>query len=280
MNIDAVAAGEAFERHGVLSVPHLVEDDVVAVFKTDLQTRIRNAYDAGQRITAFDKLTGDHDRDPLFLDSGASAVVIHEPLALAWKAKPNWEEYESAVARVGHGLHAIAGPVADWLRAGPLAEITRATGLRHPQVIETMYVRKSRWAEALPLHIDHSYLWTTPPTVQVVWLALDPAGPMNGGLVVSDEGRVRADTRLVRAADEASVVQLAPVEEAWRAKAIRTRNVTCEVGDAVVVDGLVPHGSGPGSARTTRDVLAVHVVDGDADWAQTNYLGNATPLTL
>ncbi|MEV4118402.1 phytanoyl-CoA dioxygenase family protein [Micromonospora sp. NPDC049645] len=274
---------EQYARLGTARIPRMVSPAVVEQLKAELYSLIRRAHEAGQRIAAFDKVDGSHDRDPLFLDSGRAATVFHEPVALGWTGPVELPRYTDAVARVGHGLHAREGAVLDWLRGGDLASWCRLTGRRRPAVIETMYVRKSRWSEPLPPHLDHTYLWTDPPSVQVFWLALDRADETNGGLLVDTRGPVsELRHRLVRHGDEAKLVALPTVnpDPPPIDHGARLTLVPCDPGDVVVVDGLVLHGSGASDGVRTRDALAVHVVDLACAWAPENYLGDMTPYEL
>ena len=270
-------------RRGAARIPQLAGPEAVRLLKSELYTLIRAGYEAGQRVAAFDKVDGSHDRDPLFLDSGLAATVFHEPVARTWPTTVDLDEYTDAVARVGHGLHARPGAVRNWLNESGLGEWSRLTGRRRPAVIETMFVRKSRWSENLPPHLDHTYLWTDPPSVQVFWLALDRADERNGGLLVDTRGPVPGPRhRLVRHGDEAKLVPVvdAPTEAYPFADLAALTPVRCDPGDAVVVDGLVLHGSGIPEESRGRDALAVHVVDLECAWASTNYLGNMTPYEL
>ncbi|MEU8189194.1 phytanoyl-CoA dioxygenase family protein [Micromonospora carbonacea] len=277
------AFADEYARHGSARLPGLVPADIVRRLKSELYSLIRSAHSADQKIAAFDKVDGSHDRNPLFLDSGRSATVFHEPCALEWAGRVGIDQYTEAVARVGHGLHAFPGAVRDWLDGSGLGEWSRVTGRHRPAVIETMFVRKSVHSEPLPPHLDHTYLWTDPPSVQVFWIALDRADRTNGGLLVDHCGPVPGPThRLVRHADEARLVRLPePAADP------RTRHgldaltlIPCDPGDAVAVDGLVLHGSAGSDGTRPRDALAVHVVDLDCEWATTNYLGHMTPYEL
>ncbi|MFF3869877.1 phytanoyl-CoA dioxygenase family protein [Micromonospora sp. NPDC001898] len=272
-----------YAERGSARIPALVPAGTVDRLKSELYSLIGAAHAAGQRVAAFDKIDGSHDRDPLFLDSGMAATVFHEPVALTWTDQVGIERYTDAVARVGHGLHAIPGAVRDWLGGSELGEWSRRTGRRRPAVIETMFVRKSAWSDPLPPHLDHTYLWTDPPSVQVFWIALDRADESNGGLLVDERGPVPGPShRLVRHADEARLVPLSDAvpDPRLRDGLDALTLVPCDPGDAVAVDGLVLHGSAESDGSRPRDALAVHVVDLDCAWAGTNYLGRMTPHEL
>jgi phytanoyl-CoA hydroxylase len=270
-----------YQDTGYEVFPGALRPDQVAGLKQELYVLIERARTAGQRVTAFDKVNGSHDRDPLFLDSGDTATVFHEPTALSWTGPVDAATWADAVGRVGHGLHAIPGPVRDWLAGSPLGRISRATGRRRPAAIESMYVRKSRWAEPLPAHLDHTYLWTDPPSVQVFWIALDRTGADNGGLLVDPRGpRPGSPTRLVRDGDEATIIPVAGVADE-SVSLDQLRLVECEPGDLVLVDGLLLHGSdATRGAASARDALAIHVVDLECEWSPRNYLGHVTPFEI
>jgi phytanoyl-CoA hydroxylase len=280
---DVAAFARAYSECGVARVDRAVTLGQVARLKKELYRFIQIGYESSQEIAAFDKEGGSHDRNPLFLDSGSSATVFHEPVAMQSTERGSLEQYTGAVARVGHGLHVIAGEVRDWLLSSDIGDLSRATGRARPAVIESMYVRKSPWSEPLPPHIDHTYLWTDPPSVQVFWLALDRAGAGNGGLMVDVGGRLPGSPiRLVRTADEASLVDVPeyPRSALFDARLTDLRIVDCRPGDGVFVDGLVMHGSDACGNGRPRDALAIHVIDMSCRWSDRNYLGQAVPLEL
>lgn len=282
-DIDTASFAVVYSDRGVAKVNGMATASEVALLKGQLYRFIGAAYDSDQDIAAFDKDTGSHDRNPLFLDSGSSATVFHEPETLQWTDRGPRERYIEAVARVGHGLHIIPGAVHDWLLSSGVGDLSRSTGRTEPAVIESMYVRKSRWSEALPPHIDHTYLWTDPPSVQVFWLALDRADALNGGLMVDMRGRVPGSpTRLVRTGNEASIIPVPEFADSVldRATLDDLHLIECMPGDGVFVDGLVMHGSGTCKSGRSRDALAIHIIDMSCQWSQRNYLGRAVPLEL
>ena len=281
--MDVELLRKEYSRRGFVQLGNLLSSSLVDDFKADLTSRIEQAYTSRQPVAAFDKANGSHDRNPIFLDSGSSATVLHEPIAFDWHSLPDFGQYAECVARIGHGLHVVHGPVQEWLPSSPLGTYSRASGRIRPAVVETMYVRKSRWADPLPPHLDHTYLWTDPPSVQVVWIALDHADQSNGALLVDLAGPHRqSPRRLVRHGDEATLRDVDGVP-ADRLDHTRLRDLTlipCNSGDGIMIDGLVAHGSGTSMSGASRDALAVHIVDLECEWAETNYLGNMVPLEL
>lgn len=253
--------------------------------KRDLYDHIAVAFENGQRLRTLDARVNLH-ADRLAGAPGSSPVVFHAPAACGELAAARWQEYADAVALVGHDLHARPGPVRDWLMSAPIGALSRATGRRQPTVIQSMYVRKNRWSDPLPPHTDYvtqaACVTQAGSSVQILWLALDPARTQNGCLRMVARPAPSSDpaaggqprrpsgspTVAARFAgpphDQISLAECAPAE--------------CEPGDGILVDGNTVHGSDRPTSGAARDALVIYL----ADAAAPRYPGSggAGPLGL
>jgi phytanoyl-CoA hydroxylase len=239
---------------------------------------ISHAYRQGEPAIVFGGPNANHDENPLFLDSGSVARVFHEYVADANQS--SWDVYRSSVARIGHGLHVVVPEVARLLHDPRLREtLVGDIGYQSPAVIESLFLFKSAFAGQLHVHLDHTFLWTDPPSVALLWFALEDADVENGCLYIDPRGAVAsAPLRMRREGDRAIVVgppsaEMPSFDQLEPHEALK--------GDLVMLDGRVPHASAPGAPDgRSRDVLALHVVDLAAYVPPDLYLGNANLALL
>jgi len=92
---------------------------------------------------------------------------------------------EKAVHKIGHGIHVEVPAVRDITFSDKMKKSVKAlTGFDSAKILQSMFLLKqASVGEASPIHIDESYLMTSPPgKVAGVWIALDDSLVSNGCL--------------------------------------------------------------------------------------------------
>ncbi|HTV74681.1 MAG TPA: phytanoyl-CoA dioxygenase family protein, partial [Candidatus Acidoferrales bacterium] len=143
-------------------------------------------------------------------------------------------------------------------------------GLTEPLVYQSMYIFKQphiggevRW------HQDATYFATEPETVTTLWFALERADRENGCLWVEPGGhRGPLRERLVVDAAGSHLEHLDPTP--WPTSGAVPLEV--EAGTLVLFHGLLPHYSAPNRSAVSRHAYTLHVVDGAARYAATNWI--------
>jgi phytanoyl-CoA hydroxylase len=259
------------ELPGVIRLPGFLAPDMCDTLRAVASEIVSRSFRSGLPRVVFGGPEPNHDQNPLFLDSGSVARVFHEPVETS---HVDWETYRSSVARIGHGLHVAVPEVQAIARDHRLSSQLGALGYTTPAVVESLFLMKSAHAGQLHVHVDHTFLWTDPPTVTLLWLALEDADPQNGCLYVDPRGPLSfSELRMRRSGNDARIFGASSVQPAFDELVA----LPATKGDLLMVDGLLAHASGPGNSESrTRDALALHVIDLASHIPSDLYLGDAT----
>jgi len=187
-----------------------------------------------------------------------------------------------AVRKVAHALHLQEGPMRSFTLSPDVAWIVSQLGLKKPVVVQSLYRLASGQAPGVDRHQDSTTLYTEPPSVLGLWLALEDTDEANGCLRLrpgSHNDPIRE--RLVRrkkcsGEDEKSCkIQLVfeqlnnstdPPDDSFEP-------MVMAAGDLLVMHGSMDHLSFAGTdAHRSRESYQVHIVDADARWAPDNWL--------
>lgn len=220
-------------------------------------------FDPGPVRTVFSARDQGHARDRYFQESGGAIRFFFEEEAMD-------RPVPLALNKIGHALHDL-DPVFDRVSRQPrLAELAHALGIAQPLLLQSMYLFKQPQIGAeVGWHQDATYLYTRPSTVTGFWIALDDADRDNGCLVVlpgAHHGPLRerfvreGDQMVTRALDAAPWPDIAPV------------SLEVPRGTLVVLHGLLPHASAHNRSPRARHAYALHLIDGQAEYADDNWL--------
>jgi len=240
----------------------------------------------GASVSPLRSHDADAEQDYSFLfESATKGSFFLEPdasiLQSAGLLRPNISKRQ-AVRKVAHGLHMVKGPFQDYVQSHKLARLCRALGWKSPVVVQTLYRLASPLAPGVSRHQDSTSLYTEPPSVMAVWLALENVTQTNGCLQVrSGSHREPIRERLVRRhhmTNGKHAVKLAFSSGNSSEKTMLSpeHDFSCLEtlsGDAVVMHGALEHFSAAGTdPRRSRESLQVHVVEGGAAWSPENWL--------
>lgn len=120
--------------------------------------------------------------DHYFLDSAGGIGFFFEAGAFderGAQVKPK----ELAINKIGHALHELDPVFRAWSYSPRVCALAQSLGLRRPLPMQSMYIFKQPGigGEVVP-HQDSTFLFTDPPTVVGLWLALEDATLHNGCL--------------------------------------------------------------------------------------------------
>ncbi|WP_128895418.1 phytanoyl-CoA dioxygenase family protein [Longirhabdus pacifica] len=134
--------------------------------------------------------------------------------------------------------------------------------------IQTSYYFKAPGAKGLPLHQDNYSLGATPDTSYAIWVSLDPSGKDNGGLVVVPGSHTFAIQQPDVVPESVNVYgKQIPVPSGYEAQEIET-----EVGDVVIFNGNILHGSTDNDSKTKfRRAIVTHYARESVEKITLNY---------
>ncbi|MEI2816957.1 MAG: phytanoyl-CoA dioxygenase family protein [Microthrixaceae bacterium] len=162
-------------------------------------------------------------------------------------------------------------PSAEFSRTEDLASVAEALGVGGHVLVQSMYIFKSaRIGGEVNCHDDHTFLFTDPATCVGFWFAIDDATVDNGCLWAEPGGhRHPPRKRFRRSADGGTAFDVLdpdpyPSDGLVPLEAPR--------GTLVVLDGLLPHRSGPNRSDLPRHAYTLHAIDPRASYPEDNWL--------
>jgi phytanoyl-CoA hydroxylase len=219
--------------------------------------------------------TARHGADEYFLTSGEAIRCFFEQDAFDADGRLR-DEPAHCLNKLGHALHDL-DPVFDaFSRTPELADLAADAGLQDPRLLQSMYIFKQpRIGGEVTCHTDHTYLWTEPRSVVGFWFAIDDATTENGCLWALPGGHripVKGRSRLNEAGTATVMDVFDP--EPYPSEGLVALEATR--GTLVLLDGALPHLSGPNRSDKPRHAYTVHAIDATARYLPDNWLQRPT----
>jgi phytanoyl-CoA hydroxylase len=237
---------------------------------------------ARELVDAFDPTAGasrfsTRDRslvaDQKLLDSSDQVHGFFEEEALDEQGQLRVPKAQS-VNKIGHALH-DRDPFFDAFSHGPeLAAVAQGVGLVQPQIWQSMLIFKQpHIGGEVGWHQDASFFVTEPLSVTTFWFALEDATRDNGCLWAEPGGHrgPRGVLRERYVCDQGQLRMQALDTTPWPSTASAVP-LPVEAGTLIVFHGLLPHCSAPNRSARSRVAYTLHVTDGTARYAASNWL--------
>lgn len=260
-----------YERDGYLILERFVEpaacdalraraDEILADFEPDTVSIFSTRQQSGD-----DYFLGSGDQVRCFFEEDAfdASGALRRPLA-------------QSINKIGHALHDRDPVFAQFSRDPRLAALTSALGMTDPRLLQSMYIFKQPFIGGeVVAHQDHTFLWTTPPTVMGLWFALEDATIENGCLWARPGSHGEpARKRFHRTAGGGTAFEVhddrpLPLDGMIPLEAPK--------GTCVVLHGLLPHRSGANSSPRSRHAYSIHLVEASAHYPADNWLQRTEP---
>ena len=232
-----------------------------------------DAFDPGVGASRFSTRTRSLVEDERLLASADQVHCFFEEEALDDEGRLRVPKAQS-INKIGHALH-DRDPFFDAFSHGPeLAAVAQGLGLAQPQIWQSMVIFKQpHIGGEVGWHQDASFFVTEPLTVTTFWFALEDATLDNGCLWAEPGGhrgpRGVLRERYVAEAGQLRMEQLSDLPWPGTAHAVP---LPVEAGTLVVFHGLLPHYSAPNRSAKSRLAYTLHVTDGTARYAASNWL--------
>ena len=208
--------------------------------------------------------------DDYFLASGENISFFFEKDAFNAEGKLKTDIFHS-LNKIGHALHDL-DPVFDhFTRSSQMKKLSAELGLNDYLIIQSMHILKhARIGGVVDVHQDATFLYTEPESCIGFWFALEDATIENGCLWAKPGGhrtslrskfqrKSGGGTEFITLSDEPFVTDdMIPLE--------------VKKGTCIVLDGMLPHYSLPNTSGKSRQAYAIHTIDKNKHYPETNWL--------
>ena len=259
-----------YERDGFLVLRDFVSDAACAELKRRAEALV-DAFEPDEGVKSI-FTTNEQTRhsDEYFLTSGDKTRFFFEEEAFDADGELRQAKALS-INKLGHAMHDLDPVFERFSHTTALAELCADLGYEDPAILQSMYIFKQpRIGGEVTSHTDLTFLWTEPRSVTGFWFAIEDATLENGclwalpgGQAIPVKSRFRRDGEggtLMEVLDDSPYPEdgLVPLE--------------VPAGTLIVLNGTLPHRSGPNRSDHSRHAYTLHVIERGAAYPADNWL--------
>ncbi len=176
-----------------------------------------------------------------------------------------------SINKLGHAMHDLEPVFERFSHTPELAELCDDLGYDDPTILQSMYIFKQpRIGGEVTSHTDHTFLWTEPRSVTGFWFALEEATLENGCLWALPGGQdIPVKSRFRRDGHGGTLMEVLDASPYPEDGLVPLEVPT---GTLVVLNGALPHRSGPNRSDRSRHAYTLHVIERAADYPDDNWL--------
>lgn len=262
----------SFHEDGYLVLPNFVDDAACLTLRERALQLAKANVPSPQEATIFTAdATAQHAADQYFLTSGDKIRCFFEKDAFDENGVLRSEAH-LCLNKLGHAMHDLDTVFSAFSRTPQMAAVAQQVGIIDPLLLQSMYIFKQpRIGGEVNSHTDHTFLWTEPQSVIGFWIAIDDATTENGCMWALPGGhRIPVKSR-----SKLNQSRTATITDVFDKDPYPTEGLVpleAPRGTLVLLNGTLPHRSGPNLSDKPRHAYTVHVIDGQANYLDDNWL--------
>ena len=259
-----------FRRDGFLVLPGFASPAACAELKARAEALVDDFEpDEGVR-SIFTTNEQTRHSDEYFLTSGDKTRFFFEEEAFD-EAGELRQAKSLSINKLGHAMHDLDPVFEAFSHTPALSELCTDLGYQDPAILQSMYIFKQpHIGGEVTSHTDHTFLWTDPRTVTGFWFAIEDATLENGCMWALPGGQeIPVKQRFRRDGEGGTIMEVlddSPYPEDGLVP------LEAETGTLIVLDGALPHRSGPNRSDRSRHAYTLHVIERVAAYPADNWL--------
>lgn len=263
---------ESFNEDGFLVIPEFIDEAHCLELRQRALELAERYVPSPEQATIFTaNAKAQHAADEYFLASGDKIRCFFEKDAFDGDGKLRSAAH-LCLNKLGHAMHDL-DPVFDrFSRTPEMAAVATDIGMKIPLLLQSMYIFKQpRIGGEVNCHTDHTFLWTEPQSAIGFWVAIDDATTENGCMWALPGGHripVKSRSKL----NDSRTATITDVFDSTPYPTVGLVPLEAARGTLVLLNGSLPHRSGPNTSDKPRHAYTVHVIDGAANYLTDNWL--------